>query len=90
MQSENLVPIIQCVDDGNDSSSKFVADAASVRQQIPIVICTDAGSVGHDLGNLELLNELKPTEPVDPATPGILLRVTCRIPNRSPQLELNH
>jgi len=42
---------------GNDSSSKFVADAASVRQQIPIVICTDAGSVGHDRGNLELLNE---------------------------------
>jgi len=40
----------------NDSSSKFVADAASVRQQIPIAICTDAGSVGHDRGNLELLN----------------------------------
>ena len=38
--------------------SKFVADAASVRQQVPIVICTDAGSVGHDRGNLERLEQV--------------------------------
>jgi len=41
----------------NDSSSKFVADAASVRQQIPVMVYTDAGSIGHDRGNLELLND---------------------------------
>jgi len=44
-------------DSRNDSSSKFVADAASVRQQIPVMVCTDAGSVAHERGNLELLNE---------------------------------
>jgi len=40
-----------------NSSSKFVAEAASVRQQIPVMVCSDAGSVGHDRGNLELLKK---------------------------------
>ena len=37
------------------SSSKFVADAASVRQQFPAIDYADAGSVGHEDANLELL-----------------------------------
>lgn len=34
----------------------FVADAASVRQQIPAMVYADASSVGHDDANLELLS----------------------------------
>ena len=37
-----------------------MADAASVRQQIPTMVYTDAGSVGHDDANLELLSERRP------------------------------
>ena len=40
----------------NNSSSKFVADAASVRQQFPAMGYADAGSVGHEVMNLELLS----------------------------------
>ncbi len=41
----------------NDRSSKFVADAASVRQQISAMVFADASSVGHDDANLERLND---------------------------------
>lgn len=40
----------------NFSSSKFVADVASVRHNLSITAETDAGSVGRDDANLELLN----------------------------------
>ncbi|MEK6259307.1 MAG: glycoside hydrolase family 15 protein [Planctomycetota bacterium] len=40
----------------NFSTSKFVADAASVLQQTPAMNHTDAGSVGHGDANLEVLN----------------------------------
>jgi len=40
---------------GKFSTSKFVADAASVRQQTPAMSHADAGSVGHDDANLEVL-----------------------------------
>ena len=36
------------------SSSKFVADAASVRGEIVAPNCADAGCVGHDYWNLQL------------------------------------
>ena len=46
----------------NDSSSNFMADAASVRCRFSAMIYADAGSVGHEVTNLELLNDETPND----------------------------
>ena len=48
----------------NDSCSKFVADAPSVRQQFLAMGYADAGSVGHGDANLELLNDEIPNDEI--------------------------